>query len=50
MARTAAATFGSNDDWNKAFAVVGALVAFNKLPKKWAIPVALVALILALRG
>lgn len=50
MARTTTATFGSGDDWEKIVAVAGALVAFRVLPKKWSIPVAIVALVLALRN
>jgi len=48
MARTTTASFGSSDDWNKAAAVAGALVAFGFLPKKYGVPVAVVALLLAL--
>lgn len=48
MARTSTASFGSSDDWNKIVAVAGALVAFGVLPKKYGVPVALAALLLAL--
>jgi hypothetical protein len=50
MARTTTATFGSGDDWEKVFAVAGALASFRVLPKKWGVPIALAALILAVRN
>jgi hypothetical protein len=43
------ASFGS-DDWGKLIAVVGAAAAFGFLPKKWSVPIALAALIIALQG
>lgn len=49
MAKTRTAAFGDGDDWEKIVAVAGALVAFRVLPKKFSLPVALVALLLALR-
>jgi hypothetical protein len=50
MAKTATATFGSGDDWEKIVAIAGALVAFRVFPKKWGLPLSFVALILAFRN
>ncbi len=44
---TKTASAGFPDDFGKIVAVIGALVAFGKLPKKWGVPVALIALLLA---
>jgi hypothetical protein len=48
MARTATASFDGGD-WEKFVAVAGVLAAFKVLPKKFSLPIAVVALILALR-
>ncbi len=44
------ASFDPSDDWGKAVAIIGALIAFGKLPKKYGVPVASVALLIALQG
>ena len=49
MARTATASF-DGDGWDKLVAVAGVLAAFKVLPKKLSVPIAAVALVLAIRG